>query len=316
MDRTLARIATRTALAAALAAPTVPAMAQSWLFSPRPIAPVPGALVPRTAPVGQPAALREPAPEARAEPVREAALAGEAAPPAPARVTMPVPPRRPADLAPPPPAAAAPPPISLSPVPTTPSQPPRAVAALNPAAPLSERGAVERVNAYLNSFTTLTGRFVQRAGGRQTTGTLYLHRPGKLRFEYDRPSNLEIVSDGNSVAIRDRRLNTQDLYALNQTPLKFLVGSRVELGRDLAIKDVNVGADLVRVTVEDRSTLGGTSRVTLVYDPSANVLRQWTIVDAAGAETTVVLDDLKTGKTPDPGLFRINYERMIDTDRR
>ncbi len=309
MERLTQRYAIGTALAALLAA-AQPAAAQSWLFSPRPIAAVPQTLTPREAPPAPPAA----APVA----LRQEAALTETSPAAPDRtVTMPVPPRRPSDLPLPPLAAAeAPPPVSLSPVPTTPSAPPRTVAALSPAQPLSERGAVERVNAYLNSFTTLTGRFVQRAGGRQTTGTLYLHRPGRLRFEYDRPSNLEIVADGNSVAIRDRRLNTQDLYALNQTPLKFLVGSRVELGRDLAIKDVDVGADTVRVTVEDRSTLGGTSRVTLVYDPAANVLRQWTIVDAAGAETTVVLDDLKTGQTPDPGLFRINYERMIDTDRR
>lgn len=312
-------------LAFALSGLTGPARAQSWLFSPEPISPTalrveprsPGAIVVQqplsVAPAAQPAAVQPaqvPTPEAPATPWQAAG-----APPV-TLVDVPEPPRRPAGLeAPPAPVQlAAADGSAAAPLPIAPAQaqPPRTVvAAINRAEPLSERAAVDRLNAYLNSFQTLTGDFVQRAGGRQTTGQLYLHRPGRLRFDYDRPSNLEIVADGTSVAIRDRRLNTQDLYLISQTPLKFLTAGRIELGRDLKVVDVSSTADAVRVTVEDRSTLGGTSRVLLVYDPQQNVLKQWTVTDASGAETTVVLSNLQTGKTPDPDLFRINLERIL-----
>ena len=60
-----------------------------------------------------------------------------------------------------------------------------------------------------------------------TDGTLYVQRPGRLRFEYARPATLEIIADGTSVAVRDRKLATQDVYFIGQTPLKFLLKERI-----------------------------------------------------------------------------------------
>jgi len=84
--------------------------------------------------------------------------------------------------------------------------------------------AIERLNAYLNSFTTLQGNFIQHAAdGRRLEGRIYIQRPGKMRFEYEPPATIEVIADGTSVAVRDKRLATQDVYSLGQTPLKFLV---------------------------------------------------------------------------------------------
>lgn len=162
------------------------------------------------------------------------------------------------------------------------------------AVPSSPAAALERVNAYFNSIDQLTAFFVQTStNGQRAEGTLAIKRPGQLHFAYAPPSSLEVVSDGRSVAVRDKRLGTNDVYSIRQTPLKFLVQDRVDLARDTQVKDVQIGSDgIVTVRFEDSATLGGTSKITLRYDARANALKQWTVLDAQGYETTVVLSNV------------------------
>ena len=242
------------------------------------------------------------------------APAETAAPAMPATAVLP--PKRPtslpvaAEAAPAQPAAASQPqaPARPSPVAATASIPP---AALNE--PLSERQIVERANAYFNGMSTLTGDFVQTGGdGRRLTGKLYLQRPGRIRFEYDAPATIEVIADGSSVAVRDSKLVTQDLYAISQTPLKFLLREHIDLGQDIRIVGVSLEPEGARVLIEDKSTLGGTSKIALFFDKDVRTLQRWRIVDPQGFTTIVALSNLDTARRVDPRLFVINYERMLD----
>jgi outer membrane lipoprotein-sorting protein len=177
---------------------------------------------------------------------------------------------------------------------------------------LSNREIVERANAYFTNLTTLVADFTQLGGdGRRQGGTLYLQRPGKVRFEYDPPATLQVIADGRSVAVRDRKLATQDLYSISQTPLKFLLRERVNLGQDIRITGITHDGSGVRVNLEDSSTLGGTSRITLFFDPQIENLSQWRIIDAQGFQTMVVLDKVERGRRIDQDLFKIQYETII-----
>ncbi|MGV6872890.1 outer-membrane lipoprotein carrier protein LolA [Pseudochelatococcus sp. B33] len=166
------------------------------------------------------------------------------------------------------------------------------------AMPRNASEAVARVNAYLNGINTLTARFVQTGADRQKVGgTLYVQRPGRLRFAYDPPSTLEIVADGRSVAVRDSRLRTNDVYSIGQTPLKFLLRDNVDLARDVRVRNVDIDpGGLIALSLEDSATLGGTSRVTLHFDARANVLRGWAIVDPQGYETTIALSGVEVAR--------------------
>jgi len=179
-------------------------------------------------------------------------------------------------------------------------------------APLSQAEAVERLNAYFNGFANLQGDFIQFASdGRRFEGKLYIQRPGKMRFEYRPPVTMEVIADGTSVAIRDKKLATQDLYSIGQTPLKFLVKERMDLARDSVVMGAATKGDILSVRIEDRSTLGGTSKITINYDLTANELRGWVVIDPQGYETSVSLYNLDTQRRPDPKNFVINYERML-----
>ncbi|MDB5570822.1 MAG: cell Wall and Capsule [Hyphomicrobiales bacterium] len=171
--------------------------------------------------------------------------------------------------------------------------------------------AVRRANAFFNGITTLVGDFVQTsADGRRVNGKLYLQKPGRLRFEYAQPSPLEIVADGTSVAIRNRKLNTQDVYFISQTPLKFLLKQNLDLARDTKILDVSSQPNATSIKIEDKATLGGTSRITLTFRNDDFTLTRWSVNDPQGNDTHVVLANIDTNQKPDGSMFRINYERQ------
>ncbi|KAB1071770.1 LolA family protein [Methylobacterium planeticum] len=186
-------------------------------------------------------------------------------------------------------------------------------AAALPAEDADPATVLAQANAYFNGMTTLTGNFVQiGADGRRIGGKLTLAKPGRLRFDYDQPSPLEVVADGTSVAVRDRKLSTQDLYFISQTPLKFLLREKIDLARDLSVTDVSNDPGGIRIALEDRSTLGGTSKIQLFFDAEMKTLSQWRITDPQGYLTTVQLSNLQKGKAVDGMQFVINYGRAED----
>lgn len=177
---------------------------------------------------------------------------------------------------------------------------------------LDQTAIVERANAYLNSLTSLSGDFSQiGADGRQYRGKLYIQKPGKLRFEYNPPAVIEVISDGTSVVVRDRKLATQDLYAIGQTPLKFLLKSRLDLSRDTTVLRTAAEGGNATVTLEDKNTFGGVSRITLTFDASTFVLKNWRIRDPQGHDTFVALSNIDASARPDSGKFVIDYQRDL-----
>jgi outer membrane lipoprotein-sorting protein len=183
---------------------------------------------------------------------------------------------------------------------------PGSTTALNP----DQRAIIDRVNNYLSSVQTLEGKFVQIGpdGGR-TTGMFYLSKPGRVRFEYDSPSPIELIADGQSVVVRDRSLATQDVYPLSQTPLRFLLADHVDLMKDTNLVAVYADDVFVTVVVEEKNTLVGTSRLMIMFDAKTMQLKQWTVTDPQGYDTTVAIYNLDANKKPDPGMFRIDYTR-------
>ena len=175
----------------------------------------------------------------------------------------------------------------------------------------NQRALIDRVNMYLMSVQTMIGDFVQVGpDGRRSEGKIYMQKPGRIRFEYNPPSPIELVADGNSVVIRDRKLATQDLYPLSQTPLRFLLADRIDLLRETNVVSVSADDTFLSLLLEEKHTLGGTHKVLLMFSAKDTQLKQWTVTDPQGYDTTVALYNLDLGKKLDPSMFVINYERM------
>ena len=173
-----------------------------------------------------------------------------------------------------------------------------------------QRALLDRVSKYLTSMQTLVGNFVQIApDGSRTDGTFYIQKPGKVRFEYNPPSPTEVIADGSSVAVRNRDLLTQDLWPLSQTPLRYLLADHINLIHDTDVVSVSSDDKFITVVIEEKQVMVGTSRLMVMFDAKTLALKQWTVTDPQGLDTTVSVYNLDTAKKPDPNLFVINYTR-------
>jgi len=173
----------------------------------------------------------------------------------------------------------------------------------------------QKIADHFASVRTMAGEFVQFGPrGEQTGGKFYIERPGKIRFDYDGSARFQVVSDGESVVLDNRKMNTVDLYPLSKTPLKLLLDDRIDLSGD-KVRSVKQDDDLTTIQLADKSVFGN-SRITMMFDPKSYDLRQWTITDAQGKDTTVMVFNVREGVRLDPSLFKIDYRRNIEVNKR
>ena len=174
----------------------------------------------------------------------------------------------------------------------------------------NQKAQAAKVSAYLSSLQTLVGNFVQVGpDGTKTKGDFYIQKPGKVRFEYDAPSPIELIADGSSLAVRDKKLATQDIYPLSQTPLRYLLSDRIDLMKDTNVVSVTSDDLYISVTIEEKQALVGTSRLMLMVGAKDGQLKQWTVTDPQGYDTTVAVYNLDSTKKVDPSLFKIDFTK-------
>lgn len=192
-----------------------------------------------------------------------------------------------------------------------------AVAALLPVnlanaqAQAQSTAANNNAQAIANQFTgvkTMTGEFVQFGPkGDQTGGKFYIERPGKIRFNYDK-SPITVISDGESVVVNNKKLDTWDLYPLSKTPLKMLLSDHVDLGGG-RLRGLKNEPDALTMVLGDKSIFADAT-ISLMFDPANAELKQWTITDAQRQDTTVMIFNVQKDVRFADNMFKIDYQRM------
>lgn len=175
--------------------------------------------------------------------------------------------------------------------------------------PRSVPADLARVDAAMNSTASFSGRFAQYAAdGSFAQGQVYIKRPGKLRFEYDAPNPLLIVSDGVTLTQQDKALETTDRVPLSATPLNYFLKENINLANDTEVVGLQKTYNEWRVTARDGSgEMDGA--ITMVFDAQTLALKEWIIADSFGGETRVLLSDLKYNERINPSLFVLRDER-------
>lgn len=169
--------------------------------------------------------------------------------------------------------------------------------------------SVDAIATHFSGVKTLTGEFVQFGPrGEQTGGTFYISRPGKIRFNYEKPSPIRVVADGKSVVVNNKKLDTWDIYPLDKTPLKLLLSDKIDFSGE-KLKSVKEESDLTTLVMTDKKIFGN-AKITMMFDPKSYELRQWTITDAQGLDTTVMIFNTKEGVKFEPKMFDIDYVRV------
>lgn len=183
--------------------------------------------------------------------------------------------------------------------------------------PNQRRAILKEASNALARTQTAQGHFVQiDQNGSLSEGNFYLQRPGRMRFEYADPVPILIAADGVTVAMQDRELETVDRVPLGSTPLGLLLDNDVDFETDAEVLRVQRANGLVAITVID-PTEEADGELTLIFNAGTYDLLGWRVLDANNGITSVQLEDVQTGMSLNPRLFRIeDAEDEDDDDRR
>ena len=191
-----------------------------------------------------------------------------------------------------------------------------AVAALTATTALADKVPLGQLSRYLNDMKTAKGAFTQiNDDGTISTGTIYIKRPGRIRFEYNPPDNALVLASGGAVVIHDPKTNEPpESYPLNRTPLSIILANNVNLNRAKMVTGHAFDGTSTIVTAQDPEN-PQYGNIQLVFTGNPVELRQWVINDDAGSQTTVVLGELTKGARMNNSLFNPQSAIPSQSDR-
>ncbi len=175
-----------------------------------------------------------------------------------------------------------------------------------PLAAAAQKLPLNDISAYLNKLQTAKGEFTQiNDDGSISTGTIYIKRPGKVRFEYNPPESALVVAGSNTVVIFDKKSNQPaESYPLSRTPLSIILARNVNLGAANMVTGHSFDGTATVVTAQDPQN-PQYGNIQLKFTGNPVELRQWVINDGNGSQTTVVLGDLQSGGNLPNRLFDV-----------
>lgn len=173
-----------------------------------------------------------------------------------------------------------------------------------------------RIETYLNEFTTVQARFVQISSeGGFAEGTVYLQRPGKMRFEYDPPTPVLLIADGHNLLYYDKELKSATIVPLDETPLWFLMQPKVSFEDRVVITDIDEELSTVGITVQPDEEASPAGAVKLIFTERPVSLRKWVVTDAQGVTIQVSLLDPQFDVPLEKELFEYGDLDVYGTER-
>ncbi|MEO1067450.1 MAG: outer-membrane lipoprotein carrier protein LolA [Pseudomonadota bacterium] len=170
-----------------------------------------------------------------------------------------------------------------------------------------QKKVLKTISKQMNAYKTMSGEFIQTGpNGGTAKGVFHLDRPGNIRFQYAPPAEIDIIADGKSVAVINKKLETQDLLPLKKTPLRYLLRRKLNLNKVDGIKNVGLLGNSIVVIIEDAEAFNE-SQLRLFFNKDTYDLEQWIVTDTQGLDTSVQIFNTKKNASVDQKLFKIRY---------
>ena len=172
----------------------------------------------------------------------------------------------------------------------------------------AEKISLNEISRYLNSLKTAQAEFTQVNGdGSISTGTVFIHRPNRVRFEYKGDKTLVLASAGQVAVFDGKSRSGPQQYPLSKTPLSLILAPNINLGQARMVTGYAEKKNTTVVTAQDPQH-PEYGNIQMVFSAKPTQLRQWVVTDEAGTRTTVILGDMKTGVSFPPSKFAIESE--------
>lgn len=164
---------------------------------------------------------------------------------------------------------------------------------------------IEKIENYLNSVKSLQARFVQNASnGSVSEGKIYIEKPNKIRMEYDDPTNVLIVGNGDYIVYNDKDLDQVSNIDYDDIPASVILGNDVKIdGKNIKVASFykDAGTTVIGLDYKGRGDIGV---ITLTFNNAPFELKQWTVIDPQSVEITLSLYGTQIDKPIDKSLFK------------
>ena len=176
---------------------------------------------------------------------------------------------------------------------------------------LAHAGAIDQLHQFLQNTRTLKAEFSQTAiakSGRkpqQSSGLVAISRPGKLRWEIQKPYPQLVVGDGEKVWIHDPELQQVTVrkagQAIGSSPAALLSGSN-ELEKNFTLKEAGGGDGLEWVEATPKASDSGFEKVRMGF--AGGDLKAMELLDSFGQTTVVRFAKLERNPALPASVFR------------
>ena len=165
---------------------------------------------------------------------------------------------------------------------------------------------VIRAETWFNKIRTISADFVQVASdGTSAEGKLAFRRPSRMKITYGKGDELQLITSSVWLHVDrpDERLLTS--YPVSETPLSLILADKVSLrldGYDTRVLPSIAGIVRIQIGKDDGE---GAGRLTLEFSEKPFQFRRWIVLDAAGIETSVTLQNIVYDQPIANEVFRL-----------
>lgn len=147
----------------------------------------------------------------------------------------------------------------------------------------------------------------------ESSGTLWIERPNKFRWDYDLPFKQQIVADGSRIWVYDPELKQVTVRSLTgglgDTPAMLLAG-KGNLDANFTVKSLGTQGKLVWAKLTPKRKDGGFEDIRIGFEQGR--LRMLEMVDGFGQTTRVTLQEPRENKKIEPAKFRFTPPKGVD----
>ena len=178
---------------------------------------------------------------------------------------------------------------------------------------------VSSLRDFFNNTTTMRAQFSQVVNDKQgrkiqeVEGTMQLQRPNKFRWDYKKPYEQQIVSDGKQVFLYDTELQQVTIRELSKTlgssPAALLAGGEA-VEKSFILKNATRKDDLAWVLALPKDKENGFDRVLLGF--KADKLRKMELYDSFNHITHITFDEVERNPTLHDATFLFTPPEGVD----
>jgi len=185
--------------------------------------------------------------------------------------------------------------------------------------------AIEQLRAFHKNINSLTGSFTQVLNDAQSnkvqesSGTVWIKRPGLFRWEYKKPYPQIIVADGKHIWIYDPELEQvtvrKEAKAMGQAPSLILSGNE-PLEKNFKVTEINRSGEYDWVSLIPNNQDTDFSEISVAFKSGQLMILE--LKDKLGQRTQIRFTGLTTNRLIESSLFKFKIPpgtEVVGTDK-